>query len=362
MTEIKQPPELQANPEPLLPPSPVSTEATAIINTVQAAPDPHTALVDLATRSNPTPNYFKRLEEIGVEIDSGRFIVGDEIIGPTATMLNEPDSKGAYERGWLSGIGSASRRKDIPDQTRRENVEAITKAAITYGVPFEKIRERLQTLGHGDLIAEFDPQQDESPKADITKPTEKIAPLTRVDLSHPNNTWLNVTEDAPIFNPNDPEAIKAVRDTLSKDEKKLVFRMMSRQELQNAIDNGYIGGETIDGQVEAGVTWWGDQLRDSLNQRRGKIYRNSEGVEWGGSDGMLIAIDRRSIQGQIVEKRKRPSPSKFAGYDAYKTSGKIPLGTAQDVYRVSKVRDPQAYDYGFFRIEKLVFPSEVAEQ
>jgi len=356
MTEVKAP-EQQTDPEPLLPPTPTSTEAKEIIDTIHTAPNPHTALIGLATPKSSTPDYYKYLEELGVEVDSGRFIVGDELIRPTAMLPDETDSRPSYDRGWLQGITSASRRKDIPEEERRKNVESITRAAIAYGLPLETLKEKLLRLGYSDLIAEFEPKKDD-PEPTTTHKHENASGenrffLKNVDLTSEYNLWRNVCENEPLFVPNQPDAIDAVRDTLSKDEKRLVFRMMSHEELQNAIDNGYVGGETTDGQVESGITWWGDSLRDSLNQRRGKIYTNSDGTQWGGSEGMLIALDRKSIQDKIVERRARPSSGKFAGYDAYKTTGRIPLGTTQDVYRVYKVRNPQEYDHGFFRIEKL---------
>ena len=118
------------------------------------------------------------------------------------------------------------------------------------------------------------------------------------DLKNLENNWTDITGDIIVLNPNDPEIIKLVHDKLSIPEEKLVFRMMDKTELQNIMNQGYIGGSS-EKQIEADTTWWGNGLQDSLSQRRGKIRMTDTGQTWGGEEGVLVAVKREAIQDVI---------------------------------------------------------------
>jgi len=141
--------------------------------------------------------------------------------------------------------------------------------------------------------------------------------------------WLNITGDVITRDPNAPEIVKVVHDQLSIPEEQLVFRMMSEDELQNIMDKGYIGGSS-DKQIEADTTWWGNGLKDSLNQRRGKIRITDTGQNWGGDTGVMIAVKRKAIQDAISEERELHNGE----IDAYKTKGKIPIDAIVDIFHV----------------------------
>lgn len=83
-----------------------------------------------------------------VEVDdSGPPIVGGEIITPTARLINEPNDKAAQERGWLAGITSAYGKTELSIEQRRSNVQEIVNAARAAGIPREKIKAQLDSLG-----------------------------------------------------------------------------------------------------------------------------------------------------------------------------------------------------------------------
>ncbi len=184
-----------------------------------------------------------------------------------------------------------------------------------------------------------------------TSPPASKDKLSGLDLKGINNTWRNLTENIIALEPNDPKVIDAVRESLSVPENQLIFRMMSEGELQKALINGFIGGETIPGQVQSGVTWWGDKLGDSLNQRRGKIRTNEAGGVWGGNNGIMIAVRRSEVESSISERRPRLDGLRPGEFDAYKTEGKIPTSAITDIFRVGTGRGE---DEGMYKVEKLM--------
>jgi len=182
---------------------------------------------------------------------------------------------------------------------------------------------------------------------------EVIEDLSRFDIDNPENHWQDLTENILAREPNDPEIIEAVREKLSVPEAELVFRMMSESELKKILTNAVIGGEAIPGQVESGVTWWGDELGDALSQRRGKVRINENQGIWAGASGVMVAVRRSAIKDATVESRLRSQGAENedeAGYDAYKTKGEIPASAIVDVFKIAPGLGEDAF---FYKVEKL---------
>jgi len=287
---------------------------------------------------------FQRLideaKEAGVPIEAIRGLLEGKVAilkSSDKEVLSEDEIKAYLDEAVLQG------EKVVRGELPFDSYQQYLLGLVAAGVPKRRIAD---SLPDGITVA----NSHEKISTPGTNYFDKLK-AKLVEGGGYESDWLIISSDLVATEPNDPEVIDLVRKNLPLPENQLVFRMMSREEFDRCITNGRIGGEVITGQVDSGTTWWGDQLKDSLNQRRGNIKINTVGGVWGGDNGILVAVRREPVLGKTIEKRR--SPTGVQQYDAYKTAEAIDSHEIVGAFRVSRGRYGDD-DEGFVRVEKMV--------
>ncbi len=162
-------------------------------------------------------------------------------------------------------------------------------------------------------------------------------------LPKPGYTWMELVAPSRVAL-DVSEYNKVIVDALPGKEEDFCFRMMSSAEWEQVSITGVIGGEAS-GQIESGVTWWGDRVADSTNQRGGSVHVGENGkATWGGELGVLIAVPRVEVARRTIEARPAVSPTPGHIFDAYKTRGTMVASEAvKAVFYVSRDRNEGDY-------------------
>jgi len=155
---------------------------------------------------------------------------------------------------------------DLPPEQFQEAVTELKDK----GVPKDQIAKLLEEHGIGVR------SEDEV----AVNQNEQLMDKNATESSEfKKTTWSLISENLIALQYTDPEVQSLIRDNLGAPEGKFVFRMMSAKEFEEAQKNGIIGKSTSSDQIEAGVTWWGDEMMDSLNQRRNVQYNPETGCQ-----------------------------------------------------------------------------------